>query len=58
MANDLPVEVRSLYVDSKVFALPKGDSDIRPLGKIDLGRKIATAASRSLNKVEICEPTP
>jgi len=51
--GELPDEVRSLYSDSEAFAGPKSDNDIRPLGKINLDRKIAGAILLRKNRNEI-----
>ncbi len=43
MNGDVPDDIRPLYTDTEAFAGPKSDTDIRPLGKVNLDRKIAGA---------------
>ena len=53
MNGSIPLEVRPLYTDTEAFAAPKSATDIRPLGKINLDRKIAAALLLKLNRKEI-----
>ena len=53
MCADIPTEIRSLIADSEAFAIPKGVDDIRPLGKINLDRKIAAKCVLHLNNPAI-----
>ena len=53
MNGDIPDDVRPLYTDTEAFAGPKSDTDIRPLGKINLDRKIAGALLLKLNRKAI-----
>ena len=53
MNGDIPEAVRPLYADTEAFAGPKSDTDIRPLGKINLDRKIAGALILRLNRKSI-----
>ena len=41
MCADIPPGVQSFLSSIEAFAVPKGDNDIRPLGKINLDRKVA-----------------
>lgn len=53
MNGDIPKEVRPMYTDTEAFAAPKSATDIRPLGKINLDRKIAAALLLKINRKEI-----
>ena len=53
MNGDIPMEVRPMYTDTEAFAAPKSATDIRPLGKINLDRKIAAALLLKINRKEI-----
>ena len=43
MNGNIPDDIRPLYADTEAFAGPKSETDIRPLGKVNLDRKIAGA---------------
>ena len=53
MNGDIPTEVRPMYTDTEAFAAKKSETDIRPLGKINLDRKIAAALLLKINRKEI-----
>ncbi len=55
MNGDLPDEIRPLYADTEAFAAPKSDTDIRPLGKINLDRKLAGAMLLKMYRTDITE---
>ena len=53
MNGDIPIEVRPIYTDTEAFAAKNSETDIRPLGKINLDRKIAAALLLKINRKEI-----
>jgi hypothetical protein len=55
MNGDHPDEIRPLYADTEAFAAPKSDTDIRPLGKINLDRKLAGAMLLKMYRTDITE---
>jgi len=55
MCAEVPKAVSCFYRDCESFAVPKGDDDIRPLGKVSLDRKIASTCLLQLCNMDIRE---
>lgn len=49
--NDIPISIRHLFTDCEAVAIPKGDNEVRPIGKGSIDRKVASkAVSWLINK--------
>jgi hypothetical protein len=53
MCKEIPDEFRPLLCDTEAFAIPKSDGKIRPLGKTNFDRKIASIALQQIHFAEI-----
>ena len=55
MNGNIPDDIRPLYADTEAFAGPKSETDIRPLGKVNLDRKIAGATLLKMYRFYVME---